>query len=93
MRKNYELKGLYWKDNNLLNSNTKVHSDSVDTSIRMNENTLKFLCNDCFQKTYNRIQVKGDNEILYALSVVEDRCETIESVMEDLNIHVETIGK
>ena len=93
MRKNYELKGLDWKDNNLLNSHTRVHSDSWDMSIRMSENALRFLCNDCFQKTYNRYQVRGNNGILYALSVVEDRGETIESVMKDLNIEGEVIGK
>lgn len=93
IRKNYELKSLDWKDNNLLNLHTRVHSDSGNMSIRMSENALRFLCNSCFQKTYQRIKVQGDDGILYSLSVLQDRNETIESVMSDLGITGKVIGK
>lgn len=93
MKKYYKENNLNWKDNNLLNSHTRVHSDSWNLSIRMTKEALRFLCNDCFQKTYNRIQVLGNNGILYALSVVEDRNETIESVMEELYIKGTILGK
>ena len=77
--------------NDLLNVHARIHSR--DWGLRCKEGSIKILCNDCFQKTYNRIQVRLNNGSIIAVSVVEDMGETIKSVMEELNIKGEVIGK
>lgn len=79
--------------NNLLNVHARAHSSPTDWSTRASEASIRLLCNECFQKTYNRIKVQGSNNTIYALSVVLDRGETIESVMKDLGISGKVIGK
>lgn len=82
--------------NNLLNLHARCHSSVYYNPKRWSKESIRFLCNDCFQKTYNRIKIKGKNEdegIEYSISVIPDRGETIESVLKDLNIEGEIIGK
>lgn len=96
MRKYYHVEGEPWtieKGNNLLNIHARAHSDPNDWSKRAHPNGIKILCNQCFQKTYNRIKVLGNNGIMYSLSVIPSRGETIYSVMEDLGIQGKVIGK
>ena len=78
-------------NNNLLNVHARIHHKSYYK--RCQEGSIKLLCNDCFQKTYNRYQVELENGDMIALSVVEDRGETIESVMNELGLHGTVIGK
>lgn len=85
-----------WKENNLLNNHARCHSSISSNPKRWSDASIRILCNDCFQKTYNRIKVKGtgnDKGIDYALSVLTERGETIESVMKDLNITGIVLGK
>lgn len=93
LRKRYIEEGKDWKDNNLINSHTRVHSDKYDLRRRMADNSMRLLCNECFQKTYKRTLVDGDDGNQYAISVLEDREETIESVMKELGINGKIIGK
>lgn len=79
-----------WK-NNLLNVHAIIHSR--DWSLRCKEGSIKLLCNDCFQETYNRIQIKLHNGDICAISVVKSKGETAEYVMEKLNLKGEIIGK
>lgn len=96
IRNNYNCQNKVFRQengNNLLNVHARCHSSPTDWSRRASKESIRLLCNSCFQKTYNRIKVKGDNSILYALSVLPDRGETIESVMKDLNISGKVLGK
>ena len=69
--------------NRLYNLHARIHCK--DWSIRCKSGSLKILCNECFMKTYNRYQViyKGK---LCAVSVVKDRGETIEGVLDELGM-------
>jgi hypothetical protein len=96
MRKHFHVENYVWNEidgNNLLNVHARVHSKPTNWSKRASASSIRLLCNSCFQKTYNRIQVKGVDGILYALSVVEDRGETVQSVMKDLGIVGTVIGR
>lgn len=87
LRKYFNVEGKVWNEengNNLMNLHARAHSKPNDWSKRAHPNGLKILCNSCFQKTYRRINVLGDNGILYQLSVMP--WETIEGVMNDLSI-------
>lgn len=87
LRKRYSENGLDWKSNNLLNSHTRIHSDSYDIGIRMTDKAMRLLCNDCFQKTYNRYLIEDSKSgITYALTVLEDEGETVESLINEFNI-------
>lgn len=90
MKENDNSLNKVWQ-NNLLNVHARIHSS--DWGLRCKKGSIKILCNDCFQKTYNRIQVRLNDGSIIAVSVVEDMGETIESVMEELNIKGEVIGK
>ena len=77
--------------NRLYNLHARIHCK--DWSIRCKEGSLKILCNECFFKTYNRYQIMYKGH-LCAVSVIEDRGETIESVIEDLDLkNADIIGK
>lgn len=80
------------ENNNLMNSHTRVHIEpsSFDEWIK-SEAAVKVLCNNCFSKTVKRTLVK-DGDRMYSISVVEDRGETIESVMDELGLQGEIIG-
>lgn len=93
MRKFYHAENKAWTNNPLMNLHARCHCEPEDWSKRAHPNGIKVLCCDCFQKTYNRIKVLGDNGITYSLSVVPERGETIESVMSDLDIKGKIIGK
>ena len=85
-----------WTDNPLVNIHTRIHSNPTRWDLRASDKSLRFLCNDCFKLTYNRIKVKSvylNKEIIHSLSVVDSRNETIESVMQDLEISGEILGK
>lgn len=94
LRKINNTEGKTWNSsngNNLMNLHARVHCK--DWSIRCKEGSLKILCNECFSKTYNRYQVEYNGQ-LCAISVVEDRGETIESVLKDLHMqNANIIGK
>lgn len=96
MRKFYGVEGITWDQdhgNLLMNSHARAHCQPEDWSKRAHSKGVKILCSKCFRLTYNRIKVLGDNGITYALSVVPSRGETIESVMEDLEIKGKIIGR
>ena len=92
MRKFFNCENEVWteeKGNTLGNNHARVHSSKKDNPKRWSDNSIRLLCSGCFQKTYNRIKVIGageDEGIEYALSVIPERGETIESVMKDNNI-------
>lgn len=92
MREYYNVVGEVW-DNPLLNVHARCHSTPTNWSKRASDASIRILCNSCFQKTYKRIKVQGNDGILYSLSVLEERGETIESVMKDLDIQGEIVGK
>lgn len=96
IRKYYAVEGTIWTDekgNNLLNVHARAHSDPTNWSVRASKESIRLLCNSCFQKTYQRIKVLGNDGITYSLSVVKDRDETIESVMSDLGVLGTILGK
>lgn len=95
LRKRYREDGLDWKNNNLINSHTRIHSDSYNIESRMTDKAMRILCNDCFRKTYNRILVEDEKTgIKYALSVLEERGETVEDLIKEFNIqNQKIIGK
>lgn len=97
MRNHFGCNGEVWNEengNNLLNSHARLHSDSNENfERRVSDDSSRLLCNKCFQKTYNRIKILGNDNITYAISVIEDRGETTESVMRDLNIEGVVLGK
>ena len=89
MREHFGVLGEVWDEdhgNNLMNLHARCHSTPNDWSKRAHPNSLRILCPKCFQKTYKRVKVMGDNGIEYQLSVLEERGETVESVMKDLDI-------
>lgn len=89
MRNHFNVVGKVWDEehgNNLMNLHARCHSTPNDWSKRAHPNSLRILCSSCFQKTYKRIKVLGDNGIEYQLTVLPERGETIESVMKELNI-------
>lgn len=87
LRKRYKEAELDWKENNLLNSHTRIHSDSYDIKIRMTDKAMRLLCNECFRKTYNRIIVQDEKSgINYALTILEEKGETIESLIQEFGI-------
>ena len=81
----------YNKIDKVYNLHSRCHTYPNDWSKRAHENALKLLCNDCFRKTYKRISVKSTDGILCKISVLPDRGETIESVMEELEITGEVL--
>ena len=96
MRNFFNCEDKIWDEkhgNTLGNNHARCHSSLASNPKRWSDASIRLLCSTCFQKTYNRIKVKGDDGIDYSLSVVEDRGESIESVMEDLNITGKVIGK
>lgn len=97
MRKYFNSENIVWDEehgNNLMNLHARCHCEPEDWSKRAHKNGIKILCPTCFQKTYNRIKVKSYDGIhTYALSVVEELGETVESVMKDLDIKGTVIGK
>ena len=84
-------------NNNLLNVHAVVHSK--DWGLRCMDGSIKILCNECFQKTYNRYQIELEDDNgnpigkQIAISVVEDRGETPESVLKSLGLHGKILGK
>ena len=93
MKKNDNSISKTWLECPLMNINARCHSNPTNPSKRFSPESVKFLCNSCFRLTFNRIQVKGNDGILYSLSVVESLDETIESVMKDLDIQGQVLGK
>lgn len=96
IRKHFGVEGKVWDEehgNNLMNLHAVAHSEPNDWSKRAHPNGLKILCSSCFQKTYDRVKVKGNNGIMYSLSVIPERGETIESVMKSLDIKGVVVGK
>lgn len=96
MRKYYNVENKVWDEdhgNNLMNLHARAHSKPNNWAKRAHPNGIKILCNNCFQKTYQRIKVQGNDGYLYSLSVLPDRGETIQSVMKDLDITGTVIGK
>lgn len=93
MKKNDNAIGRTWLECPLMNINARCHSNPTNPSKRFSTASVRFLCNSCFRLTFNRIQVKGDDGILYSLSVVESLDETVESVMKDLDITGQILGK
>lgn len=96
IRKFYGVENEKWDQNhgnNLLNVHARCHSSPTNWAKRISPASIRLLCNNCFLPTYNRIKVLGDDGILYALSVVKSRGETIESVMKELGITGQIIGK
>lgn len=94
MRKYFNVENKVWDEqhgNNLMNLHARCHCYPENWSKRAHPNGLAILCNSCFQKTYNRIKVKGDDGYEYALSVLPD--ETVEQVMKELDITGTVIGK
>lgn len=95
MRRYFDAEGAIWtqeKGNNLMNLHARAHCEPEDWSKRGHPNGVKILCSRCFQKTYNRTRVLGNNGTLYALTVIPERGETIESVMQDLGIEGKVVG-
>lgn len=92
MRKFFNCEDKVWDEehgNNLGNNHARVHSSKANNPKRWSDQSIRLLCNSCFQKTYKRVKVIGtgnDEGIEYALSVLPDRGETVESVMKDNNI-------
>ncbi len=96
MRKYFNAEDVVWgqeNGNNLLNVHARAHSDPTNWAVRASSASIRILCSNCFQKTYNRIRVLGDDGITYAISVIPERDETVESVMEDLGITGKVLGK
>lgn len=93
MKKNDNSISKTWLECPLMNINARCHSNPTNPNKRFSPESVRFLCNNCFRLTFNRIQVKGNDGILYSLSVVESLGETIESVMKDLDIQGQILGK
>ena len=86
MRKFYNVEGQVWKDCPIYNLHSRCHTKPNDWSNRAHPNALKELCNECFTKTKTRVKVMSDDGILCDIVVLPERGETIESVMNELNI-------
>ena len=96
MREYFGVSGKVWDEehgNNLMNLHARCHSTPNDWSKRAHPNSLRILCPKCFQKTYKRVKVLGDNGIEYQLTVLPERGETVESVMKELDIKGKVIDK
>jgi len=96
MRSYYNVEGTVWTEelgNNLLNVHARCHSEPTNWSKRCSDASIRLLCNKCFQKTYQRTKIQGNDGITYAISVLPERGETIESVMKDLGITGKVLGK
>ena len=96
MRKHFGVEGKVWTDemgNNLLNVHARVHSQPTNWLVRGSHASVRILCNKCFQKTYQRVKIMGDDGILYAISVLQEREETVHSVMLELGISGKLVGK
>lgn len=77
MRNFYKRNKMDWKDNNLINSHTKIHTnryDNLDFYFRSHPDSFMILCNDCFRKTYNRILVQDnfDKNLQYAITILNN---------------------
>jgi len=96
LRRYFEVEGLVWDEahgNNLINVHARAHSNPTNWAVRASSASIRLLCPACFQKTYNRTQIQGDDGILYAITVLRERGETVESVMKDLGISGKILGK
>lgn len=79
----------------LYNLHARVHTKPIrDYSIICSPNSLHNLCNDCFMKTYTRIKVyakppyKFPDKVTYIeISVLQEKGETVESVLRDLGMN------
>lgn len=95
MKEHFDALNKVWTEengNNLLNVHARAHSEPTDWSVRASSASIRLLCNRCFQMTYKRVQIKSPNGIIYAISVLPQRGETVESVCNDLGIKGEIIG-
>lgn len=95
MRRWYERNGLDWKNNNLMNSHTKIHTnryDNLDFYFRSHPDSFMILCNDCFRETYNRVLVQDnwDEGLQYAVSVLDG--EDPQELLDHFGIDGEIIG-
>lgn len=77
--------------NSIYNLHSRCHTKPNDWSKRAHKNALRILCTECFKKTYKRVKVKSNDGILCEISVLPERGETIESVMDDLDIKGEIL--
>lgn len=96
MRKYFKVEGMVWSQelgNNLINVHARAHSEPTNWSIRASSASIRILCPSCFQKTYDRTKIQGDDGYTYAISIIPERGETAESVMKDLGITGKIIGK
>ena len=96
IRKFHNVEGVVFRDedgNNLLNVHARCHSNPTNWSKRVSSASIRLLCNKCFQKTYKRILIKGEDGFEYSLSILPERNETIESVMKEFNITGSILGK
>lgn len=95
MRKHYGVENAVWREengNNLLNVHARSHSTPVNWAIRASSASIRLLCNECFQKTYRRTKIQGNDGILYDISVLPERGETVDSVMKELGIEGVPLG-
>lgn len=85
------------RGNVLANLHSRCHpvgkKHQYDWDLRAGRNAIKLLCNNCFDKTKNRYQVLLDNGRKVAISVVENRKETPNSVLDELGLKGEILGK
>ena len=96
MREHFDVLGKVWNEddgNNLLNVHARAHSEPTNWSVRASTASIRLLCNKCFQKTYKRVKIQSPDGILYAISVLPERGESIKSVCKDLGITGEVVGK
>ena len=100
MRKLDGCEGFVWSDNPLYNVHARIHTKPVkDYSLICRPGSLCMLCNDCFQKTYNRVKVYPrdncqpfpKNVEWIEISVVLDMHETVESVLKDLGLPLDQV--
>lgn len=59
-------------DLNVANVHARIHSKPTNETLRFSRNNVKFLCNSCFRKTYDRIIVK-DGENLHSISCFDGK--------------------
>lgn len=83
--------------NFLANLHSRCHpvgkEHQYDWDLRAGKNTIKLLCNACFDKTKNRYRVHLDDGREVAISVVEVRKETPEKVLEELGLKGQVLEK
>ena len=76
----------------LANSHMRAHAKP--SSWNKPINWCKMLCNRCFAQTYHRQLVLGKDGVTYAVSVVQEWGETLQSVLQELGLEVEAeLGK